>query len=101
MKLVIITAIKEFEKDIKLLLKKAAVVTFSYRDVIGFRDATEEAIESNWFASEMNTTDSIMFYAFVPQKNVDSLFETIVQFNSKQATPSHIHIAIVPIEKSN
>ncbi len=101
MKLVIITSIKEFEKDIKSLLKKADVVTFSYRDVIGFRDSTEDALESNWFASEMNITESLMFYAFVPQKNVDLLFEAIMQFNAKQSTASHIHVAIVAIEKSN
>ena len=51
MKLVIITAIKEFEKDIKLQLKQAKVGTFSYREVTGFRDSTEDALESNWFSS--------------------------------------------------
>ncbi|NCP91259.1 MAG: hypothetical protein GW827_13725, partial [Flavobacteriales bacterium] len=60
MKLVIITAIKEFEKVIKLQLKEANVKTFSYRDVTGFRDSTEDAVESNWFSSEMNQTESIV-----------------------------------------
>ena len=65
MKLVIITAIKLFEKDIKLQLKKADVKTFSFKEVTGYRDSTEDAIESNWFSSEMNQTESIVFYAFV------------------------------------
>ena len=101
MKLVIITAIKQFEKDIKLQLKKAEVKTFSFKEVKGYRDSTEEAVESNWFSSEMNQTESILFYAFVKKENVDMLFELIKDFNSTQKTMSHIHVAVLNIEKSN
>ena len=101
MKLVIITAIKQFEKDIKLQLKKADVKTFSFKEVTGYRDSTEDAIESNWFSSEMNQTESILFYAFVKKENVDMLFEFINKFNSTQKSMSHIHVAVLNIEKSN
>ena len=101
MKLVIITAIKLFEKDIKLQLKKADVKTFSFKEVTGYRDSTEDAIESNWFSSEMNQTESIVFYAFVKKENVDILFKLINDFNNKQKTMSHIHVAVINIEKSN
>jgi nitrogen regulatory protein PII len=101
MKLLIITAIKEFEKEIKQQLKKAQVSTFSYRDVFGYRDSTEDAIESNWFSSEMNKTESLLFYAFVKKENVDMLFESVNQFNAKQETLSQIHIAVLNVEKSN
>jgi nitrogen regulatory protein PII len=101
MKLVIITAIKLFEKDIKLQLKKAEVKTFSFKEVTGYRDSTEDAIESNWFSSEMNQTESIVFYAFVKKENVDMLFKLINDFNDKQKTMSHIHVAVINIEKSN
>ncbi|WP_264559396.1 hypothetical protein [Flavobacterium sp. N2270] len=101
MKLLILTAIKEFEKEIKQQLKKAEVTTFSYKDVIGFRDSTEDALESNWFSAEMNQSQSILFYAFVKKENVDRLFESINDFNTKQETLSHIHVAVLNIEKSN
>jgi len=101
MKLVIITAIKQFEKDIKLQLKKANVKTFSFRDVTGYRDSTEDAVETNWFSSEMNQTESILFYAFVKNETVDVLFDAINDFNNKQKTLSHIHVAVMNIEKSN
>jgi len=101
MKLVIITAIKEFEKVIKLQLKEANVKTFSYRDVTGFRDSTEDAVESNWFSSEMNQTESIVFYAFVKKEHVEKLFEQITTFNKNQKIQSNIHIAVLNIEKSN
>lgn len=101
MKLLIITAIREFANDIKLQLKKAEVKTFSYKEVIGYRDSTEDAVESNWFSSEMNQTESVVFFAFVKKENVNMLFELINEFNSHQKTLSHIHVAVVNIEKSN
>jgi hypothetical protein len=101
MKLLIITAITEFEKDIKSMLKKANVKAFSYRKVTGYRDVSEEFIESNWFASEMNETESLLFYAFVKKENVDLLFQLVADFNAKQETKAQVTVAALNIEKSN
>ena len=101
MKLLLITAVKEFENQIKQLLKKASVQSFSYQEVKGFKNSTGEAVESNWFGSEMNETDSILFYAFTAKEKVDALFELVEYFNIEQESVSHIHIAILNIEKSN
>lgn len=101
MKLLLITAVKEFEKEIKQLLKKASVQSFSYQDAKGFKNNSEEAVESNWFGSEMNETDSILFYAFAEKEKVENLFELVVDFNKEQESFSHIHIAVLNIEKSN
>lgn len=101
MKLVIITAVREFEKDIKTQLKKAEVKTYTLKEVTGFRDSTEDSIESNWFSSEMNQTQSILFYAFVKKENVNKLFELVEDFNKQQKTMSKIHLAVLNIEKSN
>jgi nitrogen regulatory protein PII len=101
MKLLIITAVIAFEKDIKQMLKQANVKTFTYKEVKGFNDISEEAIESNWFSAELNETESILFYAFVKKDNVDKLFDLITEFNEKQETLSKIHVAVLNIEKSN
>lgn len=99
MKLLLITAVKEFEKDIKLFLKKSEVRSFSYKDVKGFKDNSEDAIEGNWFASNMQETESILFYAFVHEEKVDTLFELVGVFNKEQITKSNIHIAVLNIER--
>ncbi len=101
MKLVVITAIAEFEKDIKKMLKEAKVKSYSYKEVKGFRDASEENIESNWFGSEMNETDSVVFYAFILQQNIDILFDEVTQFNKYQETISKVHLAVLSLEKYN
>ncbi len=101
MKLVLITAIAEFEKDVKNMLKEAKVKSYSYKEVKGFRDASEENIESNWFGSEMNETDSVVFYAFILQQNLDTLFDEVIQFNKNQETISKVHLAVLSVEKYN
>lgn len=101
MKLLIITAIKEFEKDVLKILKKGEVKTFTYKEVKGFKDLSEEDIEKNWFASEMNVNESILFYAFVKKENVDAVFELVKTFNNQQESMSQIHLASLNIEKSN
>lgn len=101
MKLLLITAVLAFEKDIKKMLKESEVKTYTYKQVIGFKDISEEAIESNWFASEINETESILFYAFVKKQNVGTLFDLVEAFNEKLETLSKIHVAVLNIEKSN
>lgn len=101
MKLLIMTAVLAFEKEIKQMLKKVHVKTFTYKEVKGFTDISEEAIESNWFATDRNETESILFYAFVKKENIDPLFHLVTEFNEKQETLSNIHIAVLNIEKTN
>jgi nitrogen regulatory protein PII len=101
MKLLIITAITEFEKDIKYMLKQADVKTFTYKEVKGFKELSEESIESNWFGTEMNENESILFYAFVKKEKVDPFFELINGFNLQQESLSKVHVAVLSIEKSN
>ena len=101
MKLFLITAVQEFEKDIKLILKKAQVKSFSYKDVKGFKDNSEDALEANWFATNEQEMESILFYAFVNVEKVDGLFKMINDFNSEQVSKSNIHIVVLNIEKSN
>jgi hypothetical protein len=101
MKLLIITSISEFEKEIKQMLVKANVKNFSYKEVIGYHNTSDEAIGDNWFATEMNENESILFYAFVPSENVALVFNSINEFNAKQETTSKIHVATVNIENSN
>lgn len=101
MKLLLITAVKEFEKEIKQILKKSQVKSFSYRDVNGFKDNSEDDIEGNWFASNIQENESVLFYAFVQKEKVDALFELVNDFNTKQETVSHIHLAVLGVEKSN
>jgi hypothetical protein len=99
MKLLLITAIQEFEKVIKLILKKSEVKVYTYKSVMGYKDSSDVSLTDNWFASELNERESVIFYAFVPKANVDKVFDLVAEFNELQETVSHIHLAMLNIEK--
>jgi len=101
MKLLLITAIKAFEDDIKSILKKSEVKSYSYKDVIGYRDPSELSMHANWFANDMNEGEAILFYAFVKKENVDLVFDKVAVFNDQQESSSSIHLAVTNIEQSN
>ncbi len=99
MKLLLITAVSEFENDIKQILKKVQVKSYSYKNVKGFKDNSEDDMEANWFATSMQETESVLFYTFVKEEKVDGLFEMVKDFNNVQVSKSNIHIAVLNIER--
>lgn len=101
MKLVIISAIDSFKKDIIALLKKNKIGSFSYKEVTGYKDISDLDIESNWFANELNQTPSLLFYAFAKNETIQPLMESITAFNEEQETHSHIHVGLLALEQFN
>ena len=68
---------------------------------MGYKDSSDVSLKDNWFASELNERESVIFYAFVPKANVDKVFDLVAEFNEIQETVSHIHLAMLNIEKFN
>ncbi|HBV15757.1 MULTISPECIES: hypothetical protein [Chryseobacterium group] len=98
MKLLLITAIEEFEKDVKNILKHSGVKAISYQSVKGFKNNGDEL--ENWFSSDNVEIDSLLFTVFIESRYVDEIYIRIQDFNSRQKTLSHVHIATVQLEKS-
>ena len=103
MKLITITAIQEFEVDLKKILKKSKVNAFSSTSVNGFVRNENPNMEDNWFGGETGNTRSILIFAFVQTDCLDEVFKSIEIFNQKQESESasKIHIAVLNVEKSN
>ena len=99
MKLLLITTIKEFEKNVKNLLVNSGVSVFSYTTVKGYK-ADQKATVDNWFAAEITESNSLMFMAFVEEDRIDHIYAKVSTFNTKQEFQSKIHIATLEIEKS-
>lgn len=100
MKLLIIVAVKEFEKNIKQLLKESGIQSYSYKEVVGYQDANDQLLESNWFATQGTENESVLFYVFAAEEKTTSFFELVKQFNTQLDTISQIHVAQVCIEKT-
>ena len=98
MKLLLITAIEEFENEIIKILKDLGVNVFSYQSVKGYRN-DENTLES-WFSTEHLSVDSLLFTVFVEQELENKIYENIQILNSKLETLSKVHLATVMLEKS-
>lgn len=99
MKLLLITAIEEFEKDVINILKNSGVRSFNYQSVKGFQNDKNEM--NNWFGKDDIAVDSLLFTVFSEYNGVDRIYKNINEFNSKQQTVSHIHIVTINSEDEN
>ena len=99
MKLVIVTAVEEFQNEIIKLFKKTNIKNFSKLDIEGYKKGNSVSELSNWFASDKYGNESILFFSFTEAENIDALFELIKEFNISIETNNPIRAIIVPIEK--
>lgn len=99
MKLVIVTVVDYYKKDIIKLFKQAQIENFSESDIEGFKTNGSLKLGSNWFASESNGADSEMFFSFTEEENIDVLFNLIKEFNKNLETNNPVKAIVVPIEK--
>ena len=99
MKLLLITAIEEFETDVINILKHSGVKSFSYQSVKGFKNNKNEI--SNWFGKDDIAVNSLLFTVFSDCNCVDDIYKNVNEFNQKQKTVSRIHIATINLENEN
>lgn len=101
MKLLILTAVRTFEKQVRKILETEGVLSYSYTTVTGYRDSTQDSVSRNWFATEMNKAESILFFAFVHEETSNKVFDAVEKLNTTCDLRSKVHIMVSPIEKYN
>lgn len=99
MKLVIVTSVEEFRKDVLRLFKNANIHNFSSSDIDGYKNGSSVVMTSSWFASEKFSNESRLFFSFTEDENIDDLFNAIADFNSKLETSNAVRAVVVPIER--
>lgn len=99
MKLVIVTAVEEFQKDVLKLFKKANFENFSSSDIDGYKKGSSILMASNWFSAGKGGNESNMFFSFTEDENIDALFNLIKKFNSNLETNNPLKAVVVPIER--
>lgn len=99
MKLVIVTAVEEFQKDVLKLFKNANIENFSSSEIDGYKNGSSILMASNWFSGEKSGNESSMFFSFTEEEHIDVLFYLIKEFNENLETNNPIKAVVVPIEK--
>lgn len=99
MKLVIVTAVEQFQEDVLKLFKKANIENLSSSDIDGYKNGSSILTASNWFSAGKGANESSVFFSFTEDKNIDVLFNLIKAFNSNLETNNPLKAIVVPIEK--
>ncbi|NHF59637.1 hypothetical protein FK220_009815 [Flavobacteriaceae bacterium TP-CH-4] len=99
MKLLIVTVVEEFEKDILRLFKEANIESFSSSDIDGYKNPTSMVRTASWFPSESGGVESSLFFSFTENEKIEALFRLIEEFNEALETNNPIKAIVVPIEK--
>ena len=99
MKLLIITAVQEFENQIKKILLNSGTKVFSYMPATGYKDMAEN-MEENWFGGGMHENESVIFMAFVPTENENLVYDKVQAFNNNDEFTSRIHVATVDLDRT-
>jgi hypothetical protein len=98
MKLVIVTSVEEFEKEVLKLFKEAGIGNFSATEIDGYKIGSVSDKNSSWFPSVKSGNESHMFFAYTEDKEIQHLFELIKQFNKTIETNNLIRAIVLPIE---
>ncbi|HNQ26877.1 MAG TPA: hypothetical protein PKL92_03050 [Aquaticitalea sp.] len=99
MKLLLITGIKEFENEIKQILKHSGIKSFSLQSVKGYKNNSGNRL-GNWFGTHDPGVDSLLFTVFAECGCLDDIYNRVEEFNQKQESLSKVHIATLSTEKS-
>ncbi len=99
MKLLVLTAVKSFEKEAVKLFKKAGIIAFSNTDINGFKSDDHENLIDNWFSSSSSKVKSILFFTFSDEKKINTLLNELEVFNQNMESDNPIRAIVLNIEK--
>ena len=101
MKLVIVTSLKDYQKEVATIFEKSGIKVFSVSETKGFKDDHSVNLLDNWFSSGKEHFDSIFFFSFTGEENADKALSLIKTYNDSNPTNFPIRAFIVPVEKSS
>lgn len=98
-KLIALTAVKEFENETISLLKKAGIPVWSKMNMDGFKNSEVGNLGSNWFSSSRNSVNSILIFSFVETERIEMMKELVQEFNKTIESENPIHFAVINVEQ--
>jgi len=99
MKLVLVTAVEEFQKQVLNIFQKANIENLSSSEIDGHKNNASVLKASTWFSGEKIGNESCLFFSFTDDKRIDDLFDLIKEFNNNLETNNPIKAIVVPVEK--
>ncbi|WP_111709330.1 hypothetical protein [Lutibacter citreus] len=99
MKLLLITSVLEFEKEVCKLFKKAEVIVYSTSEIQGHKFFKGNDIQTNWFSAQQDTVNSKLYFSFTSEEKIDTIFKGVKEFNAEKSDSNPIKAIVLDIEK--
>ncbi len=84
MKLLVITAIEEYQQDVIQILKQAEINIFSVTETKGIKNEEESIDVHAWFGNKSGATNSILAFSFSEEAKATRALELIDVVNEKK-----------------
>ena len=100
MKLLIVTTVSDFQKEVLKLFKQANIEAFSSSEIDGYKNTNSLVATQSWFPGHKGGNESLMFFSFTDEEKIDEIFTYIKEFNKDLETNNPVRAIVLPIEKS-
>ncbi len=99
MKLLVITTVTEFEKDIYTLFKKSQIDIYSTSNIQGRKFSPIKNMSENWFSPQRDSLNSKLYFTFSTEEKIDTMLKSLKQYNTEYRTNNPVKAIVLPIEK--
>ncbi len=99
MKLLIITSIDEYKKDICKLFKESNIEIYSTMDIEGHKLLSHKNNQDNWFSDHRETYKSKLHFSFTSENLADNILKKIENYNKEKAYQNPVKAVVLDIEK--
>lgn len=99
MKFLIVTLVKEYEKEVLTLFKTSNITSFSNVDINGFKTNSVENLIDNWFSNSTDKVRSTMFFTFTQKEKIEKFLSEIEQFNKLKETTNPLRAIVLDVDK--
>lgn len=100
MKLLIVTTVSDFQKEVLKLFKEANIEAFSSSEIDGYKNTNSLVATQSWFPGHKGGNESLMFFSFTDEEKIDEIFTYIKDFNRHLETNNPVRAVVLPIERS-
>ena len=99
MKLVIVTAVKEYQDKVLKVFQQSGIENFSSSSIDGYKNQSSIITAQSWFPSVKGGNQSLMYFSFTQQEMIESLLKNIKELNTQLEDYNPIRAIVLPIEQ--
>ena len=99
MKLVVILGLRAFRKQLNEALRKVEIAVFSQINMEGIHETEGNNDLTNWFGSQTGSDPSVMFFAFVPEAQAETILGIIKDLNEAMKDTNPFHAFQLTVDK--